>query len=82
MYKNATSPDIIQPVVAIDSPKVWCDGGLYCDGTSIPQNEAGVGALVCGTNGQQYSCIFDANRNPTWRNLHKACEPGMKKGCV
>jgi hypothetical protein len=57
-------------------PPYWCQRGLYCDGTPVPQSEAGLGAVVCGFGNQQYKC-----ENGGWVSMDKTCEPGMKNKC-
>jgi hypothetical protein len=69
------------PISATVLPEEWCPNGYYCDGSLIPQSEAGVGALVCGRDDMQYRCDRRPNDTPGWFYLNKACEPGMKKGC-
>lgn len=57
-----------------------CPNGVYCNGTLVPPSEAGVGAIVCGTNGQ-YQCVQNANGKASWKSLNTKCTTGMKNDC-
>jgi hypothetical protein len=59
----------------------WCPNGLYCNGTPVPQAEAGVNAIVCGGGNNQFQCVLDASGNPGWKSLAKTCTTGMKNMC-
>ncbi|ARF10028.1 hypothetical protein Indivirus_9_5 [Indivirus ILV1] len=58
----------------------WCPGGIYSNGTIIPQKEAGVGAIVCGGNDRQHICRMNPDGTTYWDpgKTHVLCTSNQK----
>ncbi len=78
-------PVVTQPVVTVPvvtPPVQRCVGGVYCDGSFVPDEVSVVGgAAVCGGESYQYNCIINAAGNPQWHTNGVACSPGMTGAC-
>ena len=58
-----------------------CTGGLYCDGDTVPDEYAFVGAdPICGPGGYKYSCVMSLG-TPRWRTDREQCDTGMIGKC-
>ncbi len=69
-----------KPITVAPTTTPWCTNGTYCDGVPVPQNEAQVGAVVCGGGNRQYACN-SVNGTAQWNLLGQICTAGMKNMC-
>lgn len=65
---------IVDPTVTL----MRCPGGIYCDGSFVPDSLSEVGgASICGAGNYLYQCV-DSLGTPRWRTDREPCSCAAK----
>lgn len=68
-------------LAAVELAKMHCSGGIYCDGTFVPDSLTEVGgAAICGAGNYQYTCV-DSLGTPRWRTDREPCSADAVGKC-
>jgi len=79
-----SQPVLVSPAAALvtnDTAVRKCGGGLFCDGSIVPDELSMVGGdAICGAGNYLYSCVNSLG-TPRWRTDRTACATGAKGAC-